>query len=99
MSAAVLKSKEFWTPDRRLMAGQSPGRAPGRLPGGHVGDRADLKKALILCADCLPKFNHIEAGYTRKPNLPVVSGRCDGCTQFNPRAHLLVHHSVANLVR
>ncbi len=99
MTAAVHKSKEFWTPQRRVAAGRANGRAPGRLPGGHVGDLADLKKALILCAGCLPKFNHIEAGYTRKPNLPVVSGRCDGCTQIKPRAHLLVHHSVANLVR
>ncbi len=99
MSAAVLKGKGFWTPERRVMAGQSPGRAPGRLPGGHVGDRADLKKALIFCDYCLPKFNHIKAGYTKQRNLPVVSGRCDGCTQFQPRAHLLVHYSTTNLVR
>ncbi len=99
MTAAVLKGKDFWTPGRRVMAGQSPGRAPGRLPGGHVGDRADLHKALILCGGCEPKFNHIEAGYTRKPNLPVVAGRCDGCGIFHPRASLLIHNQVANLIR
>ena len=96
---AAVHTKDWNAGGARLNAGLSPGRAPGRLPGGHVGDRADLKKALILCADCLPKFNHIKAGYTKKRNLPVVAGRCDGCTQFYPRAHLLVHHSVANLVR
>ncbi len=99
MTAAVHKSKEFWTPQRRLAAGRANGRAPGRLPGGHVGDLADLRKALIFCDVCLPKFNAIRSGYAKKRSMPVVAGRCDGCKTFNPRAHLLIHQTVADLVR
>jgi hypothetical protein len=67
------------------------------LPGGHVLDRADLRKALILCRDCLPKFNALAAGYVTKRNLPFVRGRCDGCQQYTGRGHLLVHHTLADL--
>lgn len=90
--------KTFWTPVRRLMAARSPGRRPGRLAGGHVADRADLKKAILLCRDCLPKFNSTRAGYVTKRNLPRASGRCDGCQTFVPLANLLVHHTLANLL-
>ena len=91
---AVLKSREFWTPQRLLWAGRSPGRRPGRLPGGHIADRVALRKAVTLCRDCLPKFNRRNTGYVTKPNLPFVQGRCDGCQQFTPRGHLFVHHTV-----
>lgn len=93
---AVVHSKQWWTPRRLLMESVSPGRRPGRLPGGHITDRADLKKAIALCVDCLPKFNATGAGYVTKANLPFVSGRCDGCNQYTPRGHLLVHHTLAN---
>lgn len=89
--------KDFWTPGRKAMESRSPGRRSGRLPGGHVADRADLKKAILLCRDCLPKFNSTRAGYVTKRNLPFASGRCDGCQHFVPRGNLLVHHTLANL--
>lgn len=94
---AVAKGKDFWTPQRRLFAGAAKGRGKGRLAGGHVLDRADLKKALVLCRSCLPKFDQQKSGYVTKTNLPFVAGRCDGCQQYAPRAHFLVHHSLANL--
>ncbi len=94
---AVLKSKEYWTPQAKLEAGAVPAGRRGKLPGSHVLDRADLKKALTLCRSCLPKFDQMRAGYITKSNLPFVAGRCDGCQQFTPRGHLLVHHSLANL--
>lgn len=94
--AAVLKGKDFWTPQARLNAGQSPGRRPGRLSGGHVADLSDLKKAILLCPSCLPKFNRLKAEFVGKRNLPVVQGRCDGCDQFVPDGRLLVHHTLAN---
>lgn len=95
---AIVRSKTFWTPFRRLMAGQSPGRRPGRLPGGHIDDRVGMRKAISLCQYCVGKFNAAKVGYTTKPNLPFVGGRCDGCQQFTPRGHLFVHHTlVCNL--
>ncbi len=94
----LLKGKDFWTGPRRLSASASPGRRPGRLPGGHIGDRADLRKAITLCDDCLPKFSSAKAGYVTKRNLPFVRGRCDGCNHYTERGHLLVHHTLANLM-
>lgn len=95
--AAVLKGRDYWTPQRRLMAGASPGRRPGRLAGGHVLDLSDLKKAIMLCPSCLPKFNQRAAGYVTKTNLPFARGECDGCDSFCERAHLLVHHTLAKI--
>jgi len=96
MTAAVHKGKDFWTPQRRLRASASPGRGKGRLPGGHVLDRADLLKSLVLCRDCVGSFDSAAAGYVTKSNLPFVRGRCDGCQQHTERGHLLVHHSLAD---
>ena len=62
-----------------------------------MADLADLRKAIILCRSCIGKFNYIAAGYTRKPNLPFVQGRCDGCKQHASNAHFLVHHSLVGV--
>ena len=97
MTATIRSEKQFWTPPRRLMSGVAKGRGKGRLAGGHVLDRADLLKALILCRDCLPKFDQTKAGYVTKANLPIVTAKCDGCQQWTGRGHLLVHHTLANL--
>ncbi len=94
---AVIKSADYWTPQRRLAAGASLGRRPGRLPGGHIADRVDLKKAITLCRSCLPNFDSATNGYVTKRSLPFVQGRCDGCDQFTPNGHLLLHHSLANM--
>lgn len=97
MTAVVRSEKQFWTPQRRLAAGVAKGRGKGRLAGGHVLDRADLRKAITLCRDCIQKFNQAAAGYVTKTNLPFVQGRCDGCQTFTTRGHFLVHHTLANL--
>lgn len=98
MPVALLKSKDFWTPSRRMWSSADTGRAPGRLPGGHVGDIADLKKSVLLCPDCIGKFNSARAEYVTKKDLPFVRGFCDGCRSFMTRGHLLVHYSLANLL-
>ena len=95
---AVLKGKNFWTPRRRVLASLDTGRKPGRLPGGHVMDLSDLQKAITLCPDCVGKFPSAKAGYVAKKNLPFVRGKCDGCKGYTPRGHLLVHHTMANLL-
>lgn len=97
MTFAVLKGPQHWTPRRRLEAGAAQGRRPGRLPGGHVMDLAELFKAIILCPDCVGKFPAARCGYVQKRNLPVVRGRCDGCSGYTPQGTLLVHHQMANV--
>ncbi len=97
MANVIHSEKTYWTPQRRLMSGTARGRRPGRLPGGHIADLVDLKKAITLCGNCQPKFNAVKSGYVTKLNLPVVQGRCDGCSQFTPNGRLLVHHTIASL--
>ncbi len=93
----IIHGVDHWTTRRRLGAGQSSGRRSGQTAGGRILDLADLKKAVMLCDGCLPKFNSAEAGYVTKSNLPFAAGRCDGCEQFTPRGHLLVHHTLARI--
>ena len=97
MIQGVLKGKDYWTGPRRLAAVASTGRGSGRLPGGYVADLADLKKALILCSYCVPKFNAARAGYVTRANLPLVTGKCDGCNNFGSDQHFLIHHSLVNI--
>lgn len=96
MQLGIIRSdKTYWTPTRRLWAGASQGRKRGRLPGGHVMDLSDLLKAIMLCESCVKKFPSAKVGYVTKRNLPITSGRCDGCQQYAARCHLLVHHTLA----
>lgn len=94
----LIHAKEYWTAPRRLWASVDTGRKPGRLPGGHVGDIADLKKAVMLCPSCVGKFNPKSHGYVTKSNLPFVRGKCDGCKSYMQRGHLFVHHKFAELL-
>lgn len=92
--AIIRSERSFWTPRKRLMAGRSLGRRPGRLPGGRIDDLVGMRKAIMLCLDCVGKFDKKGADYATKPNLPFVRGRCDGCERYANRAHLFVHHSI-----
>ena len=94
---AALKGKDFWTGPRRFFDQRDRGRPAGRLPGGYVGDLTDLRKGIILCRSCAPKFNSATSGYVYKANMPTVRGDCDGCKEFTMTGHFLVHHSLANL--
>ena len=95
---SVVKGRQYWTPARRLFAGEDPGRRPGRLPGGHIDDLVAMKKAIMLCPDCRPKFDAPRHDYMQKSNLPFARGRCDGCSRFSPRMELLCDRSlVCNL--
>lgn len=96
MTFAIVRSEKEITPQQRLRLGAVPAGRRGKSAGSHVLDRADLKKALILCGSCLPKFDTKRYGYTQKPNLPRVRGRCDGCQTHCEQGILLVHRSLAD---
>ncbi len=94
---AIVRGKQFWTSLRTLMASEDTGRAPGRLPGGHVMDLSDMRKAILLCPDCIRKFPRRRSEYVFKKNLPVVRGKCDGCRAYSMQGRLMVHYTMANL--
>jgi len=85
----------YWTPRLRFLAGQSAGRPSGRLPASHVDDLVQLRKAIMLCRDCVGKFLAEKAGYVAKKNLPFARGRCDHCQHYVERARMFVPRAVA----
>jgi hypothetical protein len=93
---AIVRSEKEITPSQRLAFGAAPAGRRGKSAGSHVLDRVDLKKAITLCHDCMPKFDIRRYGYTTKRNLPRVRGRCDGCQNHCEQGHLLVHRSLAD---
>lgn len=70
------------------------GRKYGKPEGGYVTDLASLKKAIILCWRCQPKFDHKRYHYYKDERFPHVVGKCDGCRQiFNHSTRLYIHES------
>lgn len=78
---------------RSLMAQRAhTGRRPGTTSGSYVSDLAALRKCIILCPSCVPKFNGTAKGYIIPHNLPKAQGRCDGCKEFHPLNVVHMHH-------
>ena len=91
MGSPTIIVKQQWTTADVLRSHEHPGRPTnGRLtPGGWIADLTGLKKVIILCSFCRPKWNPRKHGY-RKMYIPDPSGKtdgyqsngtCDGCKQ------------------
>lgn len=58
------------------------GRGTRTLHGAWIGDQAAQGKAICLCQECSPKFNHQRHGYVvsvRPPFHNGVNSKCDAC--------------------
>lgn len=82
-----------WTEERVTQASEHQGRKAGTTAGSFIDDLAELKKSIVLCQSCAPKFRNARVrGYTIKHGLPLVSGRCDGCKDEGRDRILFIHH-------
>jgi hypothetical protein len=81
-----------WTEERLTEASEHTGRKSGQSAGAYVLDLAALQKAILLCDGCVPKFDARRAGYINDPDLPLVSGACDGCKVTDRNRRLFVHY-------
>lgn len=73
---------------------EHPGRKYGMPEGGYVTDLAALRKTIILCWRCQPKFDHKRHNYYKDEKFPHVVGKCDGCRQvMNHSTKLYIHES------
>lgn len=81
-----------WTDQRRLADQEHRGRPARTLAGSHVSDLVSLRKSVILCSTCLPKFNARAVGYVTSPNIPLCGARCDGCKENGMERRLFLHH-------
>jgi hypothetical protein len=96
---AIIRSERSLTARDRLLIAEDPGKPTRRVTGGYIDDLAALGKAVQLCGgvmmtatgfevrkgSCAAKFNHGAYGYSVRDNLPMVSGKCDGCGQHHDR--------------
>lgn len=57
-----------------------------------MADLVALKKCVILCPSCSPKFNSTGNDYVVPHNVPKVQGRCDGCKQPHLMNTMFMHH-------
>lgn len=92
--AAKIRDSISWKKHIPTQPFESPGRKFGKPEGGHVTDLAYLRKAIILCWKCQPKFDHKRYCYYKDERFPHVVGRCDGCRQIlNHSTKLYIHES------
>lgn len=58
---------------------QHPGRKYGNTVSSWISDLVELRKCIVLCWRCKPKFYYKRAKYYRDEVFPYASGNCDGC--------------------
>lgn len=98
------RGRSFWDDARKKFSWRSdadkrqvrehPGAKYGKPKGGWIDDLAALRKTIILCWRCQPKFDHKKANYYKDGRFPYVIGRCDGCrTWMNHETKLYIHES------
>ena len=75
--------KQKWSQRDILASTEDPGRRKGKPSGSYIDELVSLKKAVILCSNCLHKFNAKKAAYEKPMRFSVVRGKCDDCREFN----------------
>lgn len=68
-------------------------------PGAWVTDLAELRKAILLCWACAPKFDHVAYGYHKDRRWQTETGGtlgvCDGCRADGQlKKQLYIHESL-----
>lgn len=98
MSVELLVKRQ-WTPAERMAAMEDRGRPATRVAGGYVADLAGLRKSIVLCSQCIYKFNPKAHHYRKETDFPQVTGRCDGCKAHDIRCTLYVAEELYSQVR
>jgi hypothetical protein len=78
--------RDWTTRANRLKAAAFNGPASGTVRGSWLSDLAALKKAVMLCWQCQPKWKPEKHGYARRmvgPGYREARGECDGCGAAN----------------
>lgn len=67
------------------------GRAERTLAGSHIADLAHLMKTILLCDNCVGKFDAKRNGYVTDRTMPLCAARCDGCREMGMDRHVFLH--------
>jgi len=81
-----------WRDERPLSELEDKGRPARTLAGSHIADLVHLRKGIMLCSTCLPKWNPKSVGYITAPTVPMCGGRCDGCKENGMDRRMFLHH-------
>lgn len=81
-----------WTDERLVLDDESAGKKFGQMAGSYIADLVSLRKTIILCPSCLPKFSAAKNGYVTQSRMPLCMGKCDGCRDMGMERRLFVHH-------
>lgn len=81
------------TRQRILKSMEAPGRHAKRVAGGWIADFVALKRAIMLCPFCTPKFNPRANHYEHWRRDIWSTARCDGCNQFSTHIKTFIHQS------
>ncbi len=93
-SRQAIQKAVAWRPDTVEQPREHPGKRIGKPVGSWIDDLAALRKAIILCWRCQPKFDHKKAHYYKDERFPHVVGKCDGCKEYmNHQTKLYIHES------
>lgn len=82
------------TPARSLAAHADPGRKIGRVHGGWIADLVGLRKCIILCPFCKPKFNPKKHEYVPWRRDTFCVSKCDACKELDPRCVAFIHETL-----
>jgi len=76
---------------------EDPGRPWNRPAGGWIGDLTELRKFILLCPYCSPKFNPRQNQYEVWRAKIESIGKCDGCKQVSTYLKGYIHQSAHDL--
>lgn len=94
----AVHTTDWATPRNRARRTEHPGKPQGLTRGAWVSDLAALKKAILLCWQCQPKWNAKAHRYVRRnvtaSHREAISN-CDGCNALMVKCALYKHEEYA----
>lgn len=79
-----------WKYDGSEPIPQAPGRRMGKPHGTYIDDLVELRKVIVLCWRCQPRFYYKRGDYYKDELYTHVVGDCDACKTFDPRAQIYI---------
>lgn len=70
-----------WKDTGEMPLVEAPGRRFGKPHGSYIDDLVALRKVVLLCWKCVPRFYYKRTGYYKDEVFPRYCGSCDACRE------------------
>jgi hypothetical protein len=77
---------KVWKSNGQSPIPMAPGRKAGKPHGVFIDEMVTLRKVILLCWRCQPRFFYKRANYYKDAVFSHTTGKCDACKEFEPRA-------------